>query len=330
MTPGSAPSPGAPAGRAAPSAADVVRRFELTLSRRIDGLLQGDHAGRVLGLGSENGESRRYLPGDDPRRMDWNVTARAREPYVRDAVADREVETWLVVDLSASTYFGTARCTKRDLVVLAAGAMAMLAARSGNRVGAHLLTSAGIVTVPARSGHPHVMALVRQLVSAPLTDGAGPPLTEPLARLARPKGRRGLAVVISDFPGEPGWAHAMRLVAARHETLAVEVLDPRELDIPDVGMLVVVDPETGREREVQTGDAGMRRRYAELSRARRHATAAALRASGVDHVVLRTDRDATADLVRWLAQRPHRLAHRRRAQGLAGAGGARAGAGARP
>jgi uncharacterized protein (DUF58 family) len=317
----SAPTTVRPASDTRPSPAEVVRRFELTLGRRIDGLLHGDHAGRVAGLGSEDGDGRRYVPGDDPRRMDWNVTARTQIPHVRDAVADREFETWMVVDLSASTEFGTACCTKRDLVVTAAEALAMLTGRSGNRVGAHLIHSGGVETVPARSGHPHVMALLHRLLAAPRGDGAGPDPAEGLGRLARPGGRRGLAVVVSDFAGGLAWQRSMALVAARHETLAIEVLDPRELDIPDVGMLVVVDPETGAEREVRTGDARMRERYAALARSRRAATASALAAVGADHLVLRTDRDAVADLVRWLAQRPERLAHRRRlrARSLVGA-----------
>ncbi|HET6950240.1 MAG TPA: DUF58 domain-containing protein [Acidimicrobiales bacterium] len=302
------------------SSAEVVRRFELTLSRRIDGLLLGNHLGRVPGLGSEAGESRRYMPGDDPRRIDWNVTARTREPHVRDAVADREVETWLVVDLSASTDFGTARCTKRDLVVTAAGALALLTTRTGDRVGAHVLTSRDVVTLPARSGPMHARAILHRLLVSPRADGRGADLAAALEKLARPGGRRGGAVVVSDFPAADGWALPLRRVAARHETLAIEVLDPRELALPDVGRLVVVDPETGVEREVDTHDAGLRQRYAALARARRGATAAAMRASAIDHAVLRTDRDATADIVGWLAQRPRRVAHLRRQRVAAGRG----------
>ena len=311
-----------------PDAAEAVRRLELTLGRRIDGLLHGDHAGRIPGLGSEAGESRRYAPGDDPRRIDWNVSARSQDPYVRDAIADREVEAWLVVDLSASTDFGTARCTKRDLIVAAAGAFALLASRAGDRVGAHLLTTDRIVTFPARAGGRQARALLDALASAPRADAGPPPaaggpdLGDVLDRLARHTRRRGLAVVVSDFPGAGTWIPAMRTVAARHETLAVEVLDPRELDLPDVGLLVVSDAETGEQREVRTGDAGLRRRYAESSRAQRRATAAALRERAVDHLVLRTDRDATADLVAWIAQRPRRLAHLRR-QLMVGAHGGR-------
>jgi uncharacterized protein (DUF58 family) len=312
-----------------PDAIEVVRRLELTLSRRVDGLLHGDHGGRVPGLGSEAGESRRYSPGDDPRRIDWNVTARVQVPYVRDAIADREVESWLVVDLSASTDFGTARCTKRDLAVAAAGALALLTSRTGDRVGAHVLTPHGITTIPARAGGMQARALLDVVARVPGPDRdpsravRGPDLADALERLDRQTRRRGLAVVVSDFPGSGGWMPAMRSIATRHETLAVEVLDPRELDLPDVGLLVVADPETGAVREVRTGDRGVRQRYAHAARAQRAATAALLRERAVDHLVLRTDRDATADLVAWLAQRPRRLAHLRRQGTGTGHGGRR-------
>lgn len=307
-----------------PVATEIVRRLELTLGRRVDGLLHGGHAALVPGLGSEAGESRRYTPGDDPRRMDWNVTARVQEPHVREAVAEREVESWLVVDLSASTDFGTARCTKRDLVVAAAGALALLTCRSGDRVGAHVLTPDGVATFPARAGTGQARALLDAFARAPLPDRdvaagrRGPGLGEALDRVVRRTRRRGLAVVVSDFAGD-GWLPGLRAVASRHEMLAVEVLDPRELDLPDVGTIVVGDVESGAVREVRTGDAEVRRRYAGASRARRRATAAALRERGVDHVVLRTDRDAGSDLVGWLARRPQRLVHLRRRH-LAGAG----------
>jgi uncharacterized protein (DUF58 family) len=330
-----AAAPGAPP----PDAAEVVRRLELTLGRRIDGLLHGDHAGRVPGLGSEAGETRLYQPGDDPRRIDWNVTARARDPHVRDAVAERDVESWLVVDLSPSTDFGTARCTKRDVVVAAAGALALLTCRSGDRVGAHVLTHEGVTTFPARSGRMHARALLDAFAGAPRPDpaarpdGPGPDLGDALERLARHTRRRGLAAIVSDFPGDGRWVPALRSVAGRHETLAVEVLDPRELDLPDVGLLVVTDPETGDEREVRTDDRGLRERYAAAARARREGIARCLRGRAVDHVVLRTDRDATADLVAWLVRRPRRVAHLRRQQ-LLGTGHAgrtgRAARGGRP
>lgn len=310
---------------AAPDAAEVVRRLELTVGRRVDGLLHGNHAGHMPGLGSEPGESRRYIPGDDPRRIDWNVTARTRTPHVRDAIAEREVESWLVVDLSASIDFGTARCTKRDLVVAAAGALALLTSRSGDRVGAHVITHDRVATLPARPGRAQARALLDTLARAPRSDpstaptGTGPDLGDALDQLVRQTRRRGLAAVVSDFPGPGRWAPGLRAVAGRHETLAIEVLDPRELTLPDVGTILVADPETGAEREVRTGDTALRERYGRMARARREATASVLRERAVDHLVLRTDRDATADLVTWFAQRPRRLAHLRRQQ-VVGAG----------
>jgi uncharacterized protein (DUF58 family) len=307
----------------------VLQRLELRVSHKLDGLLQGDYRGLLPGLGTEHGETRPYQPGDDVRRIDWNVTARTQTPHVRDAVAEREVETWLVVDLTASTDFGTARCTKRDLVVAAAGACALLTSRSGDRVGAHVLTPERIVTLPARAGGAQARAVLDCLAAVPRPDvaapprAAGPDLGDALDLLARQARRRGLAVVVSDFPGSGRWVPALRAVAARHEALAIEVLDPRELDLPDVGLLVVADAETGEEREVRTGDAGLRHRYAVAARAQRAATAAALRERAVDHLVLRTDRDATADLVTWLAQRPRRLAHLRRQHMVSGGQGGR-------
>ena len=303
--------------------AEAVRRFELTLSRRIDGLLHGDHTGRLVGLGTEPGEARPYAPGDDPRRIDWNVTARTRAPHVRDTAAEHVLITWLVVDLTASLDFGTARCTKRQLVETAAGALAVLASRGGNQVGAVLLTSEGVVVIEPRAGHLHLMVLFHKLLSSPRADGAGPDLGAALGRLARPHIRPGLVVLVSDFPPAGTWHPALRLVAARHETLAVEVLDPRELELPDVGLLTVVDAETGEERDVATGDSGLRRRYAALARERREASATTLRGAGVDHLVLRTDRDAVADLVGWLAHRPDRLAAMRRARAAHPAGAGR-------
>jgi uncharacterized protein (DUF58 family) len=301
-----------------PSVADnrpdeVLRRLELTVGRRLDGLLQGDYRGLVPGHGSETGETRLYTAGDDVRRIDWNVTARMQQPHVRETIADRELETWLLVDLSASIDFGTALCTKRDLAVAAAGAVAFLTGRSGNRVGAHLLTPAGVETIPARTGDLHVRALMHRVIAAPRSDGGGTTdLSAGLARLTTTAKRRGLAVLVSDFLTDSPWERAVRLVAARHETLAVEVVDPRELELPDVGLMIVVDPETGDVREVDTGRDNLRGRYAEAARVQREEIARSLRSVGADHLVLRTDRDWLVDLVRFVALRRRRIDHLRR------------------
>jgi uncharacterized protein (DUF58 family) len=298
---------------------EVLRRLELAVTRRLDGLLQGDYRGLVPGHGSEYGETRRYVPGDDVRRIDWNVTARMQQPHVRESIADRELEAWLLIDLSASVDFGTARCTKRDLAVVAAGSVAFLTEGAGNRVGAHIVTADGVTSVPARGGRAHVRALLHRVITTPRRDGGGhAALGDGLARLARPSVKRGLAVVISDFLARDPWEAPMRLVGSRHELLAVEVLDPRELALPDVGRLVVVDPETNDIRSVQTGDARLRARYAAAAQAQREEIARALRRARADHLLLRTDGDWLVELVRFVALRRRRIDHLRRA--TAGAG----------
>jgi uncharacterized protein (DUF58 family) len=310
--------PNVPPASGAQRPDEVLRRLELAVSRRLDGLLQGDYRGLVPGHGSESGETRRYVPGDDVRRIDWNVTARMQQPQVRETIADRELETWLLIDLSPSVDFGTALCTKRDLAIAAAGAVAFLTGRSGNRVGAHILTGRDIVTVPARSGGVHVRALMHRILTTPRADGGHIDLPDGLARLAAPSMRRGLAVVISDFLSRSPWLPAMRLVGTRHETLAVEVLDPRELDLPNVGLLMVVDPETGATRGVRTDKGDLRVRYAAAARAQREANARSLREARADHLVLRTDRDWLVELVRFVALRRRRIDHLRRSQAMAG------------
>jgi uncharacterized protein (DUF58 family) len=298
---------------------EVLRRLELAVTRRLDGLLQGDYRGLVPGHGSESGETRRYVAGDDVRRIDWNVTARMQDPHVRESIADRELETWLLIDLSPSLDFGTARCTKRDLAIVAAGSVAFLTEGSGNRVGAHIVTADGVQTVPARGGRAHVRALLHQVITAPRRDGGGGTvLGEGIARLAWPSVRRGLAVVVSDFLSSEPWEPPMRLVGTRHELLAIEVLDPREMELPDVGRLVVADPESGAVRAIRTGDARFRARYAAAARAQRDENAQALRRARADHLVLRTDRDWLVELVRFVALRRRRIDHLRRA--TAGAG----------
>jgi uncharacterized protein (DUF58 family) len=295
---------------------DVLRRLELTVTRRLDGLLHGDHRGLVPGHGSEPGETRLYQPGDDVRRIDWNVTARMQAPHVRETIADRELETWLVVDLSASLEFGTADRTKREQALAAAAAVGYLTARGGNRIGAVLATGPGPATIlPARGGRDHLRAILRRIQTTEVNDGDGPTdLGAVLDRVSRAARRRGLAVIISDWldgdpaAARPAWELALRRVAVRHETLCVEVLDPRELELPDVGVLELVDPETGRRREVQTGDARLRARYAAAAAERRTRLAATFRAAGADHLVLRTDRDWIADVVTFVATRRERAA----------------------
>ncbi|MFC3500221.1 DUF58 domain-containing protein [Micromonospora krabiensis] len=301
----------------------VLSRLQLLVTRKLDGLLQGDYAGLLPGPGSEAGESREYRPGDDVRRMDWPVTARTTTAHVRRTVADRELETWLAVDLSASLDFGTGRWLKREVVVAAAAAITHLTVRGGNRVGAVVGTGGGtaapagwrrrppvagpgvLTRLPARSGRREAQGLLRALAGTELRPGRSD-LGALVDMLNRPPRRRGVAVVISDFLAPPEqWARPLRKLRVRHDVLAIEVVDPRELELPDVGVLPVVDPETGELHEVQTADPGLRHRYAEAAAAQRAAISTALRSAGAAHLRLRTDRDWLLDMVRFVAAQRH-------------------------
>lgn len=298
-----------------------LRRLELTVIRRLDGLLHGQYRGLLPGPGSEPAGSREYRPGEDEvRRMDWAVTARTTVPHVREVDADRELTTWLLVDASASMEFGTAELDKRELSVAAVAAVGFLTAGVGNRLGALLVASTGLRRFPAHSGRTHLLGLLRALLAAPRTGDRGEPLEPPdladaLAAVQRVATRRGLVVVVSDFldglPDDPDrpppWERSLRRLTARHQVLAVEVTDPRELELPDVGLITLVDPETGRRREVCTSDRRLRERYAAAAAAQREQVRLALRRSGVTHLSLRTDRDWCADIARHV-QSQRRLA----------------------
>ncbi|MHA6794748.1 DUF58 domain-containing protein [Pseudonocardia bannensis] len=281
----------------------ALRTLELSVRRRLDGLLQGNHLGLVPGPGSEPGEARIYQPGDDVRRMDWAVTARTTEAHVRETVADRELETWVVLDLSPSLDFGTAACEKRDLAVAALAAVAHLTRGGGNRIGALVATGQRTVRIPARGGLAHARGLIRRVAQTPRApEGTRGDLTAAIEQLRRPPRRRGLAVVISDFLGEPDWERPLRALSTRHDLLAVEVLDPRELELPEVGTVVLADPETGRQREVVTTPL-LCREFAAAAAEHRDRVAATLRRCGAAHLTLRTDSDWIADVVRFALAR---------------------------
>jgi uncharacterized protein (DUF58 family) len=307
MTPSPGPANRPPNVLDMPSA-EVLRRLDLSITRRLDGILQGDYRGLVPGHGSELGETRLYQPGDDVRRMDWNVTARQQTPHVRETIADRELETWAMVDLSASLGFGTADCEKRDLAVAAVAAVGFLTSRTGNRIGAITLEGQQLATIPARTGRQHLLALLRRVIASAQDDHAGAAdLGHGLQRLSATMRRRGLAVVISDFLDDGRWERPLRALAARHETLAIEVVDPRELELPDVGVVELEDPETGARLEIQTSSGKIRDRFAAAAAEQRASIRDRIRSAGADHLVLRTDRDWLLELVRFVAWRRERI-----------------------
>jgi uncharacterized protein (DUF58 family) len=286
-----------------PQLSAALRKLELTIRRKLDGVLHGDHLGLLPGPGSEPGESRIYQPGDDVRRMDWAVTARTVSPHVREMIADRELETWLVVDMSASLDFGTTGCEKRDLAVAAAASIAFLNSGGGNRLGALIANGQNIIRVPALSGRIHEHELLRAIATSPRAPlGVRGDLAAAIDDLRRPERRRGMAVIISDFLGPINWMRPLRAIAGRHEVLGIEVLDPRDVELPDVGDVVLQDAETGATREF-TIDAKLRDDFARAAAAHRAEVARTLRRCDAPLMALRTDRDWIADVVRFVSNR---------------------------
>ncbi|HUG87067.1 MAG TPA: DUF58 domain-containing protein [Euzebya sp.] len=291
------------------------------MRRKLEGRLHGDHQGLLPGHGSEPGEARHYRAGDDVRRIDWAVTARTNVPHVRDTIADHELTTIGVIDLSGSLHFGTARRQKRDVALEVLGAMGFVTAHGANRFGVLALHPDGEYWFAPASGRHHVHATLRRVSRLPRVNAArqggataSVDLARGLARTSRLARRRGMVVVISDFlsgaqdaregrSGSPPWATRLRALADRHEVLAVDVVDPRELSLPAVGYLTVADPETGRRRVVDTADAALRQRYAGAAQAQRAVIASHIRRSGADHLTVRTDGDWLADLIRHVEVR---------------------------
>jgi uncharacterized protein (DUF58 family) len=326
MTWGPPPAPGAlppidspPAGaRALPAARAsrpvsaperVLQRLDWQVVRRLDGLLQGDYRSLFRGSGLDLASLREYEPGDDVRRIDWNVTARTTIPHVREYHEDREITAWFLLDMSPSVDFGTAEDgrVKRTQLIDFTATLARLLTRRGNRVGAMLFASHVDRTIPAAGGRAQVLRVVRDLLAepqlerAPVTDlGA---LFEAAHRQVR---RRSMVVIVSDFISAPGWERPLHLLNRRHEVLAVRLVDPRESELPDVGPIVVQDAETGEQLVIDTHDARFRARFAEAAAARHAELARAFGRAGVDAVTLSTDEDLVRAIVRMAARRKRR------------------------
>jgi uncharacterized protein (DUF58 family) len=240
--------------------------------------------------------------------MDWPVTARTTVPHVRQTIADRELETWVVVDLSPSLDVGTARSEKRELVLAAITAVAHLTVRGGNRIGAIITTGEQTYRVPARTGIAHARRLIERVADTPRAGhGRRGDLAQALEMVRRPPRRRGLVAVVSDFLGDDLWVRPLRGLGHRHQLLAVEIVDPAELTLPDGGLITFVDPETGEQIEAQTSRDELRRRYAAAAISQRETIATLLRHAGAAHLTLHTDRDWLDDVVRFvLAERKAR------------------------
>jgi uncharacterized protein (DUF58 family) len=293
-----------PAGRQGPGPVPgaLVEALDLAFVRRVGGVSAGEHRGAGVGTGTELAQLRQYQPGDDVRQIDPSATARTGIPHVRQQVPERLLTTWLAVDVSPSMAFGTADRLKSDVAEGVADVLGAIAVRRGGRVG--LLTFGGPQTrlVPPRGGRGARVGLRRALAEGVATDGtAGESLELALARIGRLARPRSLVVVVSDFAGPPDWARPLAALAARHTVMAVEVYDPRERELPAVGRLAMVDPESGERVEVDTANGRLRESFARAAAEERAATAAAMRRAGAEHVVLSTEGTWARELGRRLA-----------------------------
>jgi uncharacterized protein (DUF58 family) len=287
-----------------PTPAGVLRALDLTIRRRIDSLVSGEHRAPALGTGTELAQVRPYQLGDDVRQIDWAVTARMSEPHVRVHVAERTLTTWLLLDTSPSMTFGTADRRKADVAEGAALAIGHVATRQGNRLG--VLPFGGEERIPLRprQGRSGLLGLQLALRADPPPDGIGATdLGEALTRAAHLARQRGLVVVVSDFRGPRDWQKPLIQLLNRHHVIAVEVRDPREQELPAVGDLWLVDPETGRQIRADTNSPRLRKRFAARAAEEREALAAELRRSRVQHIVLSTAGDWLHEMVRHLNRR---------------------------
>jgi uncharacterized protein (DUF58 family) len=272
--------------------------------RRVEGLLPGEARSSALGDGTELFQVRPYLPGDDVRAIDWNVTARTGEPHVRVHVAERSLVAWLVLDVSPSMSFGTADRRKADVAEGVALALGYLATRRGNRLGVVTFGGTSPALLPPRRGREALLTTLLQLRTAPDEEGTGvTPLGPALARAAAAAQRRGVVAIVGDFRGPDDWAAPLRDLAARHEVIAVEIRDPREQELPNVGHLSLVDPETGQRLRVDTRSRRLRERFAAAAADERAGLERRLRSAGVDHIVLSTEGDWLSSLVAGLQAR---------------------------
>jgi uncharacterized protein (DUF58 family) len=287
-----------------PTPEALLRALDVVVRRRVEALLAGEYRSNSVGIGTELAQIRPYQPGDDVRRIDWNVTARTREPHVRDQVAERALVSWLVMDTSPSMCFGTAERRKADVAEGVALAVGHLATRRGNRLGVVTFGDETPVTIPPRQGRVGLMGLLASLRREPQVEGGGATsLGEALARAARLAHSRSLFFLVSDFRGPRDWKTPLLSLAGRHDVLAVEIRDRREQELPDVGELWLVDPETGRHLRVDTSRRKLRETFAAAAEAERAELTTELRRCGVDHLVLWTAGD-------WLRSFAGFLRHR--------------------
>ncbi len=289
----------------------ILQRLDWQVIRRLDGLLQGDYRSLFYGYGVDFADLREYQPEDDIRYIDWNVTARMNTPYIRQYVEDREITAWFLLDLSPSVDFGTVptQSAKRTVLIDCVTTLARLLTRHGNRVGALFANGGSRIerTIPARGGRMQVLRLVNDLHKQPrLPRAPFTNLTPLLEGGLHTIKRRSLVFIVSDFICTPGWERPLRLLCRRHEVLAVRLWDPREVELPDIGPMIMEDAETGEQLYVDTHDKRFRQRFEQAARQRAAHLEQAFTGAGVEVLSLSTEDDLVRALVRFAALRQRR------------------------
>jgi uncharacterized protein (DUF58 family) len=296
---------GSPAPRTS-GAENILRRLEWTVIRRLDGLLHGDYRTLFRGFGLDLADLREYQYHDDVRYIDWNVTARLQTPYVRVYNEDREVTAWFLLDLSPSVDFGS-NVKKRSVSTEFITLLMRLLTRHGNRVGALFYDDKVDTVIPARSGRRHVLDILHRVLSRPeRSRSAETDLRDCFQTASRVMRRRSLVFIVSDFISAPGWAKPLAHLALRHEIVAVRLYDPLEMELPDLGLLVMQDAETGEQLFVDTHDRAFRRRFAAAAERRETEVRAAFSQAGVDTLELSTDDDLVDAILRFADLRKRR------------------------
>jgi uncharacterized protein (DUF58 family) len=293
---------------AKPESADaILRRIEWTVIRRLDGLLHGDYRTLFRGFGLDLADLREYQYHDDVRHIDWNVTARLQTPYVRDFHEDREVTAWFLLDLSASVDFGSQQINKRSVSAEFVTVLARLLTRHGNRIGALLYGSEVDTVIPAGSGRRHILHILHSVLNRPVDrQSVATDLQTLLHTAAQVIPRRSLVFVVSDFISKPGWDKPLAQLVQRHEVVAVRLYDPLEMEMPDLGMVVVQDAETGEQLFVDTHDRGFRKRFAAAAAHRENELRENFARVGVDALELSTEDDLADALLRFADLRKRR------------------------
>ncbi len=285
----------------------ILLRLDWQVIRRLDGLLQGDYRSLFYGYGLDFADLREYQPGDDIRYIDWNVTARMDTPYVRQYVEDREITAWFLLDLSPSMDFGAVESLKRTVLIDFVTTVARLLTRHGNRVGAILYGSQVERTIPAHGGRIQVLRLINDLLKLPhRPKNSFTNLTQLLKAGLHSIKKRSLIFVISDFISEPGWEQQLSLLSQRHEVLAIRLWDPREMELPDIGTIIMEDAETGEQLYVDTHDKNFRKRFQEAAQRRLATLNESFRRAGVDALSLSTEEDLAHAIVRFATLRQRR------------------------